>query len=173
MVEKIKLWKTLELIKIWVWVEAAYHPHGKNAGVQITQIINKRKTLKGILPKFIDDLSFAEAVSFIESLMQTKTLIPKDLSLSMSAQTTNCRQGPTSCKNNLIICKLIVRKIRWRWIEMNAKELFASIPQLTLLGKGREYLDVVEYTKLLGVKLRSFFIIIYILRFHHNNYTSN
>ena len=56
---------------------------------------------------------------------------------------------------------------------MNAKELFASIPQLTLLGKGREYLDVVEYTKLLGVKLRSFFIIIYILRFHHNNYTSN
>ena len=42
---------------------------------------------------------------------------------------------------------------------MNAKELFASIPQLTLLGKGREYLDVVEYTKLLGVKLRSFFII--------------
>ena len=87
--------------------DAGYNQVERNVGSKITQSMNKRKPLKNIHLKYIDDLSLAEAINLKEKLVVNPD--PPDLSLSMTALTISCLLTPACFK----IYRNTVRTIRW------------------------------------------------------------
>ena len=141
---------------------AGYKYLEKYTGVQITQNINKRKPIRNIHMKYIDDMSLAEAVNLKESLVENKDHNPQRP--FTFHERTNHRLPPGAYKlqeqlNNLqLYCEenqMKINRNKCNVMIFNPHRKYSGLPQLTLSGKDGEFLDVVENTKLLGVKLRS------------------
>lgn len=112
--------------------------------------------------KYIDDMSLAEAVNLKESLVENKDHNPQRP--FTFHERTNRRFPPGAYKlqeqlNNLqTYCEenqMKINRNKCNVMIFNPHRKYSGLPQLTLSGKDGEFLDVVENTKLLGVKLRS------------------
>ena len=151
----------LGLLLFLILINAAGYKYlEKNIGGHITQNIQKRKPLKNIHLKYIDDLSLAEAINLKEKLITNPdTNPPRPFTYH---DRTNHRLPPGACqlqeqldelqtycqdnqmKMNGSKCKVMI---------FNSLRRYAVKPRLTLSEKGAEYF--VQNLKLLGVKLRS------------------
>ena len=107
-------------------------------------------------------MSLAEAVNLKESLVENQdpnpqrpftfhertnhTLLPGAYQLQdqLNKLQTYCEENQMKINRNK--CNVMI---------FNPHRKYSGLPQLTLSGEDGEYLDVVENTKLLGVKIRS------------------
>ena len=139
-------------------IAAGYKHWKKNTDLHITQNLHKRKPIKNIHLKYIDDLSLAEALNLKESLVGNLDLNPpRPFTFHKS---TNQILPPGACQlqeqlNNLQeYCQdnqMKINKSKCKVMIFNPHRKYACMPRLPF----QENLDVVESVKLWGVKLRS------------------
>ena len=141
---------------------AGYQKLEKETGYKITQNINKRKPMNEIHLKYIDDLSFAEALNLKECLVgnpdpnpprpftyheRTNQVLPPG-AYQLQDQLNRLQKY---CQDN----QMIINNKKCKIMMFNPHRKYAGFPKLTLSGEGGESLEVVENIKLLGVQLRS------------------
>ena len=134
----------------------------KNVGSKITQSMNKRKPLKNIHLKYIDDLSLAEAINLKEKLVvnpvpnpprpftfydRTNHVLPPDACLLQD----QLNELQKYCQDN----QMVINQKKCKVIMFNPHKKYSFTPELTLSGEGGDKLEVVDNVTLLGVKLRS------------------
>ena len=137
----------LGLFLFSILINAAGYKHlEKNTGLHITQNLHKRKPIKNIHLKYIDDLSLAEALNLKESLLENPDINPPRPFTFHDR--TNQILPPGACQlqeqlNNLQeYCQdnqMKINKSKCKVMIFNPHRKYAYMPRLTLSGEGGEY----------------------------------
>ena len=134
---------------------AGYQILDTNTGLSITQNLQKRKPLENIHLKYIDDLSFAEALNLKECLIGNPD--PNPPRPFTFHERTNQVLPPGACQLQEELIKLqkycqdnemVINNKKCKVMVFNPHRKYAGTPKLTLSGEGGECLEIVENNKI-------------------------